>query len=594
MLTPFAAKLDKTLPLNDYPRPQLERSHWYNLNGQWDYAILGTDSAVPHDYHGKITVPFAIESELSGVGRILAPNEKLWYRRFFTVPSDFRKKHVILHFGAVDWQTDVFLNGTRIGSHTGGYNAFSFDITDKLKNGDNELTVSVTDPTDEGPQQRGKQALRSHGFWYTGTSGIWQTVWLEPVFPEHIGSIKLTPDIDSGVIRIKTKAEGTRDFTLTAQIFDGDKEIIKQKITADDAIAVPDAKLWSPESPFLYDMVLTMRCGRRTVDTVRTYFGMRKFSMDVADDGYQRLFLNNKPYFQTGLLDQGYWPDGGMTAPTDEAMIFDIAEMKRLGFNMLRKHIKVEPLRWYYHCDRLGMLVWQDMVSGGKALDPITAGAIPNVQGIFSPVADFSMKDDKYKLFHRDKPEWREMFRREMLDTVNELYNAVSICVWVPFNEGWGQFDAVDISEELREIDPSRLIDHASGWYDQGAGDFRSIHRYILPVQIPRQDLDRAFVLSEFGGYSRIVEGHVWNRKKSFGYIMFKTEESLSKAFGKLYDKQIIPAVPKGLAACVYTQVSDVEFEVNGIYTYDRQHLKIDESVVKSVNKKLTTNNRQR
>ncbi|MCR5782696.1 MAG: glycoside hydrolase family 2 [Clostridia bacterium] len=592
MLTPFSAQLDKSLPLNDYPRPQLERPHWLNLNGQWDYAILGTDSSVPHDFHGKITVPFAVESELSGVGRALSPIERLWYRRFFTIPSHFGKKNVILHFGAVDWQTDVYLNGSKIGSHTGGYNAFSFDITEYLKKGDNELVVSVTDPTDEGPQQRGKQALRSHGFWYTGTSGIWQTVWLEPVSAEHIDSVSLTPDIDAGIIRVRTRSSGTSDLTLTAQIFDGDREIIKRKITADDAIAVPDAKLWSPETPFLYNMTLTMRSGRRIVDTVRTYFGMRKFSMEVADDGYQRIFLNNKPYFQTGLLDQGYWPDGGMTAPTDEAMIFDISEMKQLGFNMLRKHIKVEPLRWYYHCDRLGMLVWQDMVSGGKALDPITAGAIPNVQGIFSPVANFSMKDDKYVLFHRDKPEWREMFRREMQDTVKELYNVVSICVWVPFNEGWGQFDAVDISEELKETDPSRLIDHASGWYDQGAGDFRSIHRYILPLQIPRQDLNRAFVLSEFGGYSRIVEGHVWNRKKSFGYIMFKDSENLSKAFGKLYEKQIIPAVKKGLAACVYTQVSDVEFEVNGIYTYDRQHLKIDEGVIKSVNKKLKANNR--
>ena len=420
----------------------------------------------------------------------------------------------------------------------------------------------------------------------TGHLGFFQEI-----APDRIDEFFLTPDIDAGRINIDTKILCGGDCTITAQIYDGEKEIARKKLAPKDHVDIPDFKLWSPEEPFLYDMTLTMRVGRRLVDTVKTYFGMRNFSMEVADDGYQRIYLNNKPYFQTGLLDQGYWPDGGMTAPTDEALIYDITKMKELGFNMLRKHIKVEPDRWYYHCDRIGMLVWQDMVSGGKALDPVTAGVIPNIQGVLSPIASFSLKDNKYKLFNRGEKAWRDAFRKDMYDTVNRLYNSVSICVWVPFNEGWGQFDAVDICEELRELDGSRLIDHASGWYDQGSGDFRSVHRYVLPLQIPAQDLNRAFVLSEFGGYSEIIDGHVWNKAKSFGYLMFRSKQSLSKAVERLYKKQIIPAVGKGLAACVYTQVSDVEFEVNGIMTYDRQQVKIDESVLKDINKQLKKNN---
>ncbi|MCD7828663.1 MAG: glycoside hydrolase family 2 [Clostridiales bacterium] len=584
--TIFYDKVDKSCPLNEYPRPQFMRDFWVNLNGEFDYAVTNDAVTFPMEYQGKITVPFAIETALSGVERPFTPDDRLWYKKNFTLSEEFKNKRVILNFGAVDWECRVFINRQLAGSHMGGYNSFSFDITDLVTDGENELIVYVYDPTDKGWQQRGKQAVTSHGFWYTGTSGIWQTVWLEAVSREHIGSVKLLPDIDKGTVNIKTQAVSEKKYKLTAEIFDGESSVASVSLTGDDDIEIPDFKLWSPEEPNLYDVVLVMKEGNKIVDKVKTYFGMRKFSLGVDNEGYPRLFLNNKPYFQNGLLDQGYWCDGGLTPPTDEAMIYDIQKMKDLGFNMLRKHIKVEPARWYYHCDRLGMLVWQDMVSGGKELNTVYAGVIPNIQGVFVPVADFSMKDNKYAAFNRGKKEWRDAFKEEFMEMIDQHYNCVSICTWVPFNEGWGQFDALEIGSEVKKADPSRFVDHASGWYDQGGGDFRSIHRYILPVQVPKRE-SRPFVLSEFGGYSQIIDGHVWNKQKSFGYMMFKTKETLTKAYKKLYEKQIIPLLSKGLSAIVYTQVSDVEFEVNGIMTYDRAIVKVDESTVKEINGKL-------
>lgn len=581
----FYDKVDKTCPLNEYPRPQFERDFWMNLNGEFDYAVTGENSTFPMRYDGKITVPFAIESSLSGVERTLYASDRLWYRKRFRLSKEFENKRVILNFGAVDWQCKVFINRELAGEHTGGYNAFSFDITALVKEGENELIVYVYDPTDSGWQQRGKQAVTSHGFWYTGTSGIWQTVWLEAVDKAHIESVKLLPDIDNGTINVKTDLSCPNGI-LTATVFDGEKEIVRQEIAVDAAISVPDFELWSPENPKLYDLVFELCIDGQVTDKVKTYFGMRKYSVSTDADGYPRLFLNNAPYFQNGLLDQGYWCDGGLTPPTDEAMIYDIAKMKELGFNMLRKHIKTEPARWYYHCDRLGMLVWQDMISGGKELNVVHAGVIPNIQGVFSPIAALSVKDDKYKTFNREKPEWRENFKSELFEMIDQHYNCVSICTWVPFNEGWGQFDAFEIGNAVKKADPSRFVDHASGWYDQKGGDFRSIHRYILPVQLPKKEA-RPFVLSEFGGYSQIIDGHVWNKKKSFGYMMFKSKETLTKAYKKLYEKQIIPLVRKGLSALVYTQVSDVEFEVNGMMTYDRALVKVDEKTVKEINANL-------
>ncbi len=582
----FYDQVDRVCPLNEYPRPQFERDFWVNLNGEFEYAVTKENVTFPEIYQGKILVPFAMESALSGVERSLYPDDRLWYRKNFTLSKEFKGKRVILNFGAVDWQCKVFVNRQLAGGHIGGYNAFSFDITELVQDGENELIVYVYDPTDKGWQQRGKQAITSHGFWYTGTSGIWQTVWLEAIDETHIDSVKLLPDIDAGTLRIKTSVRG-ENAKLTLTVMDGEKKILKQEIESDDEVAMPDFELWSPEHPKLYDAVLTLSVKGRTRDKVKTYFGMRKYSLGVDNQGYTRLFLNNEPYFQNGLLDQGYWCDGGLTPPTDEAMIYDIQKMKDLGFNMLRKHIKVEPARWYYHCDRLGMLVWQDMVSGGKELDVVHAGVIPNIQGVLIPVASLSMKDNKYKTFNREKKEWREQFKDELFEMIDQHYNCVSICTWVPFNEGWGQFDALEIGKAVKAADPSRFVDHASGWYDQGGGDFRSIHRYILPVQVPKQETSRAFVLSEFGGYSQILDGHVWNKKKSFGYMMFKDKASLTKAYQKLYEKQILPLLDKGLSAIVYTQVSDVEFEVNGMMTYDRAVVKVDEHTVKEINRKL-------
>lgn len=581
----FYDKVDKTCPLNEYPRPQFARDFWVNLNGEFDYAVTDANVTFPERYDGKILVPFAIESALSGVERPLYETDRLWYRKSFTLGEEFAAKRVILNFGAVDWQCKVFINRELAGEHTGGYNAFSFDITELVKDGENELVVYVYDPTDAGWQQRGKQAVMSHGFWYTGTSGIWQTVWLEAVDSVHIQDVKLLPDIDKGVINVKTSVSN-RNSVLTATVLDGDKEIIKKTISLDEDIALTDFELWSPENPKLYDLVLALCVDGEVLDKVKTYFGMRKYSVGVDAAGYPRLFLNNAPYFQNGLLDQGYWCDGGLTPPTDEAMIYDIEKMKELGFNMLRKHIKTEPDRWYYHCDRLGMLVWQDMISGGKELNLIHAGVIPNIQGVFSPIAALTVKDDKYETFNRGKKEWRDNFKSELFEMIDQHYNCVSICTWVPFNEGWGQFDAFEIGNAVKKADPSRFVDHASGWYDQKGGDFRSIHRYILPVQLPKKE-SRPFVLSEFGGYSQILDGHVWNKKKSFGYMMFKSKESLTKAYKKLYEKQIMPLIKKGLSALVYTQVSDVEFEVNGIMTYDRALVKVDENTVKDINARL-------
>ena len=573
--------INRECPLAEYPRPQLERKDWLCLNGEYDYAVTGENAEKPESFDGKILVPFSIESSASGVCRPLKPEERLWYRRFFTLGEEFKGKRTMLHFGAVDWQCTVWINSVKVGEHTGGYNPFSFDITDALTDGENELVVKVYDPTDSGHQQRGKQVHKSVGFWYTATSGIWQTVWLEPVNKCHIESLKLIPDIDKGVIGVKVSLNCECEAKLFAKVLEADKAVFDGEIPESGQIPIPNAKLWSPEDPFLYSLELTLDCGGEK-DKVSSYFGMRKFSIVKDSSGIPRLGLNNKPYFQRGLLDQGYWPESQLTPPCDEAMSFDIEEMKKLGFNMIRKHIKEEPLRWYYHCDRLGMLVWQDMISGGQYIGNILAGVLPNL--------NIHVKDNIYSAFKRGKPEWREEFRQELFGMIENLQNCVSICCWVPFNEGWGQFDAKEIGLKVKELDPTRFVDHASGWHDQKGPDFKSVHKYILPVHAPtkRRTAGRPFVLSEYGGYSWNIKDHVWNHARSFGYIMFPNSAALSKAYAKLHKKQIIPLIKKGLCATVYTQVSDVEFEVNGIYSYDREVLKLDRETVIEVNRNLT------
>lgn len=573
-------KVDTACPLPEYPRPQLVRENWLNLNGKFDYAILPAAQKWAEKFDGEILVPFALESLLSGVEKPLSPNDRLWYRKQFSVPASMQGKHILLHFGAVDWQCEVFINRNSVGTHTGGYCAFSFDITEYLTEGENELVVCVYDPTESGWQQRGKQVNDTHGFWYTATSGIWQTVWLEAVSDVYVQKLRFVPNIDREVIRVKTELNTDTEAEIYATVTFAGDVVFSGAIEKDTEIALPNAALWTPETPNLYDVSLEIKVDGALTDTVTSYFGMRKFHVDKDQKGVMRLFLNNKPYFQKGLLDQGYWPDGGMTPPTDEAMIFDIAEMKRLGFNMLRKHIKIEPLRWYYHCDRLGMIVWQDMMSGGKYIGDFYAGFLPNI-GILH------VKDNKYNVFSRTEKSWRDDFERELTEMIDLLYNTVSLYCWVPFNEAWGQFDALRICAYVRKLDDTRVIDHASGWYDQGGGDVQSMHKYILPIRMRKPD-HRAFVITEFGGYSQKEEGHMWNPKKAFGYLMFKDKASLTAAYGKLMKKQVIPLVEKGLSGTIYTQVSDVENEVNGIYTYDRAVLKLEEDTVIALNKQLT------
>ena len=578
--TPWFENAKKDVPLNDYPTPQLQREDWLCLNGEYDYAITPLQENIPAEFDGKILVPFAIESELSGVQKALSENENLWYRKKVTLPAYFKGKRTVLHFQAVDYKATVFINGKKAGEHTGGYNPFSFDITDLIGADEFEMVVKVFDPTDKSGQTRGKQVQRPFGFWYTATSGIWQTVWCEPVNENRIEKIAYTPDIDASTINIKTQVKGSGELYL--KISEEGKEIFSSRISDNENIELSSQRLWSPESPFLYDVELSLINGGAVTDKVKSYFGMRKFSVMRDEKGVNRLSLNNKPYFHRGLLDQGYWPESGLTAPTDEALIFDIEKMKELGFNMLRKHIKVESARWYYHCDRLGMLVWQDMPSGAKALNLILAGALPNI--------NVHIKDSHYALFSRKDEKFRQEFLTELDEMLDNLYNCVSLCTWVPFNEGWGQFDAKETSEHIKEKDPTRFVDHASGWHDQKGADFKSIHKYVLPVNAPtkHRTLDRPVVLSEYGGYQNSVEGHTWSSEKSFGlYLKFKDKASLSKHYEALHEKQIIPLIKRCLCATVYTQVSDVENELNGIYTYDRKKLKINEETVKNINKKL-------
>lgn len=576
-------RVDKACPLPEYPRPQLVRSEWLCLNGAWQYTITDQNATLPKTFDGVITVPFAIESALSGVGRKLQPNEILWYQRDIVLPPSFDGKRCILHFGAVDWQCTVYVNGTKVCAHTGGYCPFSADITDVLHESVNRIALRVYDPTDAGWQNRGKQSLQSHGFWYTGTSGIWQTVWMEPVNTCYVQKLRIVPDIDNSLIHLTTDL--SEEAALHAVIRAGESVLFDGDIEPNAHIPLPDPHLWSPEDPFLYDLTVTASQNGKVTDTVTSYFGMRKFSIG-NDGGITRLFLNNKPYFQRGLLDQGYYCDGGLTPPCDEAMIYDIQKMKDLGFNMLRKHIKVDLPRWYYHCDRLGMLVWQDMVSGGQYIGNFYAGVVPNMLGAFPRLTPFSLKDNHYKRFNREKPEWRADYERELHEMIDTLFNCVSIYCWVPFNEGWGQFDAKRIASDVKAHDPGRLVDHASGWYDQGAGDIQSMHKYILPIPKIKPDR-RAFVISEFGGYSMIADGHVWNKKKSFGYMMFRTKDTLTRAYRRLMEKQIMPLIPKYLSAFIYTQVTDVEFEVNGILTYDREIVKIDADTIKKINQRM-------
>ena len=572
MKTAWGERIDPNAVLQEYPRPQMQRESYANLNGYWDYAITDTDTR-PEKYDGKILVPFSPEAELSGVNRTLLPGRTLWYRRALDLPRE-EGKRLLIHFGAVDQRAKVYCNGKLICEHVGGYTAFTADVTDALAN-ENVLVVQVRDDTDACQLSRGKQKTKRGGIWYTPQSGIWQTVWAEWVPENYIRAIKITPDPENGTVRWKVDCAQPEGVNVLVR-FGG--EVIAEDWTdengeASSRIRPEYLRLWSPESPFLYDAQL-----RTEDDVIDTYFAMRSVGVGKDEDGTPRLLLNGKPYFHHGVLDQGYWPDGLYTAPSDEAMVFDIQLMKEMGFNMLRKHIKCEPMRWYYHCDRLGMLVWQDMMSGGGEYNPMTISA--------PLVTHHHKRDNDYKAFARTDAAAREHYYTELRELVEQLYNCPCIVMWVPFNEGWGQFDAQKAVAQIESIDPTRTIDHASGWHDQKIGKLQSLHVYFVPYRFKKDRLGRAVVLSEFGGYNLPVAGHCFG-SKNFGYRAFRSPEALGEALTKLYESQIIPAKKKGLAASVYTQLSDVEDEVNGFVTYDRKCVKLPKQLVRELSYQL-------
>ncbi len=561
MLTPWGEKLDKNNILKEYPRPQFRRDSYLNLNGEWEYTVSESPE-MPEDFPETILVPFSPESELSG--NVTKPRKRdyLWYRLPLTLPEGFNRGRVLLHFGAVDQIAKVFVNGRELLSHVGGFTPFSVDITEALNGNKAEIVLRVSDVTDAGWHSRGKQSSKRGGIWYTPQSGIWQTVWMESVPENYIRGLRIIPHFDESKVELWVAGEGEGTVNIEGE---------EHSFIAGTPVEIELKELhpWSPESPYLYD--LSVKLGE---DSVESYFAMRKFSVERDEEGKKRLFLNGKPYFHNGLLDQGYWSDGMLTAPSDEALIFDIKTAKDMGFNMLRKHIKLEPLRWYYHCDRLGMLVWQDMPSGGGKYKPLTISA--------PLLTKRHLKDSRYDLFARKDIAGREQYYVELREMINALYNCPCIAMWVPFNEGWGQFDAQKACNLILGMDSSRTIDHASGWHDQLIGELKSWHVYFKPYRFEEDKLGRAVVLSEFGGYNHRVEGHAFN-KKDFGYKRYESVNSFAHAFRELYRNQIAPAWHMGLAAAVYTQLSDVEDELNGLITYDRKVIKIAPSTVKAI-----------
>ena len=568
--TPWAEKVDPANPLPEYPRPQMVRDQWQNLNGLWDYAIVAKGNYFPSDYDGKILVPFAVESSLSGVQKTVGQDNELWYHRSFAVPAGWRNKKVLLHFGAVDWKADVWVNGIKLGTHQGGYTPFSFDVTAFLSKGKTqELVVKVWDPSDQGYQPRGKQVERPNGIWYTPVTGIWQTVWLEPVEQAFVSHLKTIPDIDGGTVSVLASAEGTKPTDIIeVKIIDGGRVISSGKAVAGQEVllAVPDAKLWSPESPFLYDMELTILRNNVAGDKLKSYFGMRKISPRRDANGIVRMQLNNKDYFQFGPLDQGWWPDGLYTAPTDEALLFDIKKTKDFGFNMIRKHVKVEPARWYYHADKEGILVWQDMPSGDHS---------PQWQqrNYFNgPENNRSARSE-------------QNYRQEWKEIVDFAVSNPSVVVWVPFNEAWGQFKTPEIVEWTKNYDPSRLVNPASGGNHYDCGDMLDMHNYPAPA-MGLFDSKRCNVLGEYGGIGLVFEDHIWEKGRNWGYVQYKTSEEATRAYIDMAEilKKLIPF---GYSAAVYTQTTDVEVEVNGIMTYDRKVIKLNEQQIRKINQEV-------
>jgi hypothetical protein len=563
LMTPWGEQLDANQVHQEYPRPQLVRPEWINLNGVWEYAITDAMADEPGSYDGEIMVPFPVESALSGVMKRVLPDDMVWYRRTFTVPEDWGDRRVLLHFGAVDWESRVWVNGRKAGDHRGGFDAFSFDITDLLNpEGENELLVAVWDPTDLGTQGRGKQVLNPGGIMYTAVTGIWQTVWLEPVPEVSIASLRIVPDIDEEAVSVRALTR-PNDASARVEVVVRDasgRRAGRAEGPASDAVtvALPDAKLWSPDEPYLYQLDIQLVVDGAVQDEVGSYFGMRKISLGKDEKGLTRIFLNNEFVFQVGPLDQGWWPDGLYTAPSDAALRYDLEMTKKLGFNMLRKHVKVEPARLYYWADRLGLLVWQDMPSGDRGI----GGNDPDIRRTGQSARQYYL---------------------ELKAMIDGLYNHPSIIMWVPFNEGWGQFDTEEVVEYIQNYDPTRLVNNASGWTDRGVGDVNDVHRYPGPGA-PEPEADRAAVLGEFGGLGLPLEGHTWQSSANWGYVSFQNSEELTDAYVDLF-QAMQPLIHEGLSAAVYTQTTDVEVEVNGLMTYDRKVVKMDPARVALANR---------
>lgn len=591
LYTEWGERLDAECVLGEYPRPQLRRNNYTILNGYWNYNITKASVTVkPMHYDGKILVPFSPESILSGVKRQLQPDELLWYGKNLFIDKKHPGKRLILHFGSVDQTCEIFINNKSVMRHIGGYLPFSADITDYVLEGGNLLTVKVRDASETSYHSRGKQKLKRGGMFYTAQSGIWQTVWMEWIPDIYITSLIITPLVDESMVNLtvnlnkdicNTGSNGAfahekqedvnSKYMFRVDVYDHGTKLISI-VTKNPTMKIPirNFTYWSPENPYLYDIVVSVG-----EDVVESYFAMRKIEIKKDESGRSRICLNGKQYFQNGLLDQGYWSDGLYTPPSDEAMIFDIEQAKKLGFNMLRKHIKIEPLRWYYHCDRLGMLVWQDMVNGGGRYNQLLVGYLPTI----FPWVSGLISDKYHFLFGRKSAEGRLEWVKECEETVKLLYNSPSVIVWVPFNEGWGQFDAERITSLIRSLDNTRLIDQSSGWYDQKGGDFKSVHNYFHPLKYTPDKHCRAVVLSEFGGYACYIQGHSYS-PMLYGYRIYNNTNDLEAALQRLYTGDIMRLKRQGVSAVVYTQLSDIEDEVNGLFTYDRKVCKISKPLI--------------
>ena len=570
--TPWADKVSATNVLPEYPRPIMERSEWMNLNGLWDYAIRPAGQVTSEGYDGQILVPFCIESSLSGVQKTVGRSKELWYHTAFTLPKTWKGRHVLLHFGAVDWRCEVFVNDIKIGGHQGGYAAFSFDITPYLSAGKQELVVKVWDPTDDGYGAVGKQRNRPDGIWYTPVTGIWQTVWLEPVNAKHITQVVPVPNIDRQKLAVETKTAGTdASDIISVTLRDGKNVIASGKAVAGQKVelAVKEPKLWSPDSPFLYDLDVELLHDGKAVDAVKSYAAMRKISLGRDKDGIVRMLLNNKPLFQLGPLDQGYWPDGLYTAPTDEALAYDIRKTKDFGFNMIRKHMKVESDRWFTHCDRLGILVWQDMPQSEE-----TRRLRWNNRTYWED-SDEGFRSQASK----------DNFRHEWQEIIEQFRPYPCVVVWTPFNESWGQFDTKAIAEWTKQLDPDRLVNPASGGNHFQTGDILDLHNYPGP-DLYLFDATRATVLGEFGGLGLALEGHLWQPDRNWGYVQFKNSDEVTARYVENM-RALKPFIQRGFSAAVYTQTTDVEIEVNGLMTYDRKVIKIKEEPMRQVNQEI-------